>query len=73
MKTVYLCRICKKPTGKSPGSRYCYQCAKDWNKYKATRYHVGDVWIWIRNNRIVKAIQAGVPILPINDGQEMIE
>ena len=71
--TIYLCRICKKPTGKNPNGFYCKKCAADWIKYGARRYKIGNVWIWIRNGSIVRAMENNMPIEPIFEGREMIE
>lgn len=71
----YACRICKKPTNKNPGGFYCHQCGEDWKRNAAMKYRVGDVWIWIRRNQIVRAVRDGTgkDIIPINYGKEMVE
>ena len=73
MKTISLCRICKKPTNKSSNAFYCKECEEVLYKYGARRYKITKgVYVWIRGS-IKRAVVNGEDVTPINECYEVID
>jgi len=74
MKPKYLCRTCKKPHKKKANGFYCDKCEKLWKTCGATRYQVGEkTWVWVRQFRVVRAVDKGKEFTPIREWREIVE
>lgn len=68
------CRICHKVIeNKKPNAFYCNGCADVIRTKSAKRYKVGNTFVWIRNNQLIRAVKDGESLKVIFQISEIIE
>lgn len=73
MKSIRMCKICSKPTGKKPQGKYCVKCDEVFQRRGAKRYKLCDgVHVWVKG-RIMRVMVQGKDTEPIYELTEVVE